>query len=135
MGSKIIAKAYLKPEKTKGGVIIDVSRKREVVPCVEVIATGPDVKHAKVGNWGLLNESCKPGMVIYEKEMYHLVQEYDIAVLFDHQPDIDDMIGSDTDIVRDLTDYVNIEKLKKLKVKVDEGYEHEFDHNGNRISE
>jgi hypothetical protein len=133
MGSKVITKAYLKPETTKGGVIVDIKRKRDVVPCVELMAVGPDVKHAKVGQWGLLNTNCTPAAVIHDGEMYHLIQEYDIAVLFDEQPDLDDIVGSDTSIVRDLTDYVRFGKMKALKAKVSEGYEHEFDSDGNRI--
>jgi len=44
LGSKMIVRAYLKPQ----NAIINLKAK-EIVPCVEVMRVGPDVKHIEEG--------------------------------------------------------------------------------------
>ena len=44
LGSKMIVRAYLKPQ----SIILGLDSK-EIVPCVEIMKVGPDVKHLKPG--------------------------------------------------------------------------------------
>ena len=101
LGSKMIVRAYLKPQ----SAIINLKAK-EIVPCVEVMRIGPDVKHVKEGQWVFIRDGITPGQ-------------------FDDKPDYEMIMGTDTSIVRDLTEYVNVDKLSKLKAKITEKDESE----------
>jgi hypothetical protein len=120
LGSKMIVRAYLKPQ----GVILTVNKK-EIVPCVEVMKVGPDVKHVQEGKWVLIRDGITPGQFKYEDELFYFVQEHDVTVIFDEKPDYEMIMGTDTSIVRDLTEYVKIDKLSKVKANITEKDESE----------
>ena len=71
-----------------------------------------------------------------------MFQEPDVVVSFDEQPDYADIISTDTAIVRDLTEYVKVDKLSKLKAKISEKDESEvlaetttiLDPDGNKVN-
>lgn len=119
-GSRMIVRAYIKPQ----GVILNLDNK-EIVPCVEVMKVGPYVKDVKEGQWVLVRHDVQPGQFKYQDELFYMFQESDVVVTFDEQPDYEDIMGSDTAIVRDLTEYVRVDKLSKVKAKITEKDESE----------
>jgi hypothetical protein len=120
LGSKMIVRAYLKPQ----GALINLKAK-EIVPCVEVMRIGPDVKYVKEDQWVLIRDGITPGQFKYGDELFYFIQEHDVSVIFDEKPDYEMIMGTDTSIVRDLTEYVKVDKLSKLKAKISEKDESE----------
>ena len=136
-GSRMITRAYIKPQ----SAIITLDKK-EIVPCVEVVKIGPNVRDVKEGQWVLVRHDVQPGQFKYKNELFYMFQEVDVVVSFDEQPDYNDIIGTDTTIVRDLTEYVKVDKLSKLKAKITERDESEvlaettsiIDADGNKVN-
>jgi threonine dehydrogenase-like Zn-dependent dehydrogenase len=120
LGSKMIVRAYLKTQ----GIILNLNHK-EIVPCVEVMKVGPDVKHVQEGKWVLIRDGITPGQFKYGDELFYFVQEHDVTVIFDEKPDYEMIMGTNTSIVRDLTEYVKVDKLSKVKAKISEKDESE----------
>ena len=120
LGSKMIVRAYLKPQ----GALVNL-RAKEIVSCVEVMRIGTDVKHVKEGQWVFIRDGITPGQFKYEDELFYFIQEHDVTVIFDEKPDYEMIMGTDTSIVRDLTEYVKVDKLSKLKAKISEKDESE----------
>lgn len=137
LGSRIITRAYIKPQ----SAIITLDKK-EIVPCVEVMKIGLNVKEIKEGQWILVRHDVQPGQFKYGNELFYMFQESDVVVYFDEQPDYADIIGTDTAIVRDLTEYVKVDKMSKLKAKISEKDESEvlaetttiLDPDGNKVN-
>lgn len=120
LGSKMIVRAYLKPQ----SIILGLDSK-EIVPCVEIMKVGPDVKHVKEGQWCLVRDNVQPGQFKYGEELFYFFQEHDVQVIFDEKPNYEIIMGTDTSIVRDLTEYVKIDKLSKVKANITEKDESE----------
>jgi len=137
LGSKMIVRAYLKPQ----SIILRLNQK-EIVPCVEIMKIGPDVKYVKEGQWCLVRDNVEPGQFKYGEELFYFFQEHDVQVIFDEKPDYEIIMGTNTSIVRDLTEYVKVDKLSKVKAKITEKDESEvltettsiLDPNGNKIN-
>jgi len=120
LGSKMIVRAYIKPQ----NAIISLKAK-EIVPCVEVMRVGTDVKYIEEGKWVLIRDGITPGQFKYGDELFYFIQEHDVTVIFDEKPDYEMIMGTDTSIVRDLTEYVKVDKLSKVKAKISEKDESE----------
>jgi hypothetical protein len=116
-GSRLICRGYIKPKK-EGRIILAGENENKIVPCLEVMKIGPNVKTIIEGQWVRINDNCTPQMIPYKGEVFYFFQEHDIAFVYDEQPDMDDVLGSATMIVRDLTEYVVVDKMKKLKAKI-----------------
>lgn len=120
LGSKMIVRAYIKPQ----SIILGLNSK-EIVPCVEIMKVGPDVRYVKEGQWCIVRDNVQPGQFKYGEELFYFFQEADVQVMFDEQPDYEVIMGTDTTIVRDLTEYVKVDKLSKVKANITEKDESE----------
>lgn len=118
-GSRLICRGYIKPKSTSR-ILLAGENENKIVPCLEVMKIGPNVKTIVEGQWVRISDNCAPQMFPYKGEVFYFFQEHDIAFVYDEQPDMDDVLGSATMIVRDLTEYVVIDKMKKLKAKITE---------------
>ena len=122
MGSMIIARGFLKPREQTS--VISLHKKDSIVPCFEVMKVGPNVSNIKDGNWVTIKDQAAELVVSsimpFKGELFYFFQQHDVAYVYDEQPDIEDVMASGTTIVRDLTEYVKIDKMKKLKAKVTE---------------
>lgn len=116
-GSRVIARGYCKPSTS---LIMASDNKYSIVPCLEVMKKGPNVKNIEEGQWVRINDAITPSLFPYKGEIFYFFQEHDVAFVYDEQPSLDDVLGSATMIVRDLTEYVVIDKMKKVKAKVTE---------------
>lgn len=121
-GTLIIARGYISPEKTHGGIIL-TEKQRKIVPCLHVMKTGVRVDHVKPGQWVMIRDNFQPVPVKYGHEMFFMFQEHDVMLIYDEQPPYEDIMETETMIVRDLTEYVKIDKMSKIEAKVTERYE------------
>lgn len=123
VGSRILARGFKAPEKTKGGIILTEKDRPTVLPCLQVMKVGENVKVVKEGSWVLLRQGLNPPAVPYGGETFFMFQETDVVFMYNEQPDIEHILGSDTLITRDLTEYVKVDKMKELRVNVTERME------------
>lgn len=121
IGSIILARGFKAPETTKGGIIL--KKESDVLPCLEVMKVGNNVKVVQEGKWILLRAGLNPPAVPYKDELFFMFQETDVIFMYDKQPDIDHIMQSDTTIRRDLTEYVKYDKMSKVRAKITEGME------------
>jgi len=121
-GSMIIARGFLKPKEKS--TVISLDKKDSIVPCFELMRVGPNVNAARDGMWATIKERSAETVIKstmpFQGELFYFFQEVDIMYFYDEQPDLDDVLASGTTIVRDLTEYVKIDKMSKLKAKVTE---------------
>lgn len=119
-GSLMIVRGFVKPTTT---LIIDPSAGK-IVPCMQIMSVGPNVKTGKPNMWiTIKDQSAKTVSECafpYKGEVFYFLQEHDVMFFYDEQPDLEDVMASATTIVRDLTEYVKIDKMKKVKAKVTE---------------
>jgi hypothetical protein len=120
-GSMIIARGFIKPE---GTGLISLDSKDSIVPCMEVMKKGPHCRTAKEGQFITIKDQSAAVVVTcafpYKGELFYFLQEHDIMFFYDEQPNLEDVLASGTTIVRDLTEYVKIDKMKKVKAKITE---------------
>lgn len=123
VGSRILARGFKAPETTKGGIILTEKDRPTVLPCLQVMKVGENVRVIKEGNWILLRQGLNPPAVPYGGETFFMFQETDVVFVYNEQPDIDHILGSETLITRDLTEYVKIDEMKKLRANITERME------------
>lgn len=121
IGSSILARGFKPPKTTKGGIIL--TDQAGVLPCLLVMKTGDNVKVVKEGKWVLLRDGLNPPAVPYKDEVFFRFQETDVVFMYNEQPDIDQIMGVETSITRDLTEYVKYDKMKEVRAKITEGME------------
>jgi hypothetical protein len=122
LGSLLIVRPYRMPAINESGTILS-DDERSWVPCVEILRKGPRVQHAEEGQWALLNHrTSEPGFFARQHEGFHLIQESDIAILYDEKPPYQEVSETDTYIFRDPTDYVKIDKMSKIEAKTETIY-------------
>ena len=120
VGSRILARGFRPPEKTKGGIILTGKDRPTVLPCLQVMKVGENVRVVKEGNWILLRNGLNPPAVPYGGETFFMFQEVDVMFIYNEQPDIDHVMDSNTTITRDLTEYVKVDKMSKLRATITE---------------
>ena len=120
-GSVIIARGFVKPKKS---IILAGEHKDAIVPCLQVMKVGPNVKNVVNGQWVTIKDQSADTVVRsifpYKNELFYFMQEHDVMFMYDEQPSLDEVMTTSTTIVRDLTEYVKFEKLSKVRAKITE---------------
>lgn len=116
LSSGILIKCYTDSGQLKSG-LLDLKKQGKLVPCVEIVKTGPSVVQVKEGQWGLLNDTVKPSVIVIHGEMFHLIKEYDLLYVYDHKPSMDEIYMTNTSIKVDLTPYVDVTPFVDMKAK------------------
>lgn len=123
MGSRMIVRAYLESQLSSGGIIKSLDEQK-IVPVMEVMKIGPKVienGNIKEGMWVLKTDMSKPGVMRYGNEVFYVIQEHDVSLVFAEKPAYEDVMGTNTTIVRDQSQYVKMDKLRDLKLNITEG--------------
>jgi len=122
-GSMMIVRGFIKPKKSNR-IILAGENENAIVPCLQVMSIGPNVKTGKPGMWITIKDQSAKTVAScafpYKGELFYFLQEHDVLFFYHEQPDLEDIMASATTIVRDLTEYVKIDKMKKVKAKVTE---------------
>jgi len=122
-GSMIVARGFIKP-KREGRIILAGEREDAIVPCMEVMKKGINCKFVEEGQFITIKDQSAAVVMKcafpYKNELFYFLQEHDVFMTYDEQPSLEDVMASATTIVRDLTEYVKIDKMKKVKAKVTE---------------
>lgn len=118
VGSGVLVRVYKMP-KRDSGLILTKDIENNFMPVVEIVKCGLKCVEAKPGQWASLIDGRVPNSLIINGESFALFKEYDFDYLYDTKPDFQEVMGSDTAITRDLTEYVKVEKMSKLRVKFD----------------
>ena len=120
-GSMMIARGFVKP---KSSIILAGEGRDSIVPCLQIMKIGPNVKNVSEGQWVMLRDQSASvvvnSMFPYKNELFYFLQEHDVMFIYDEQPDLDELINTGTTVVRDLTEYVKFEKLSKVRAKITE---------------
>jgi co-chaperonin GroES (HSP10) len=125
VGNRIIARGFKAPEKTMGGIIIPVEAQKGYMAVFQVMKVGANVREVKEGHWVRVKEDFDPGIVMWEDEVFYLFQEYDVEFTYETPPKMNHIMESVTKITRDLTQYVEFDKLKDLRANITERMEGE----------
>lgn len=122
-GSLMIVRGFIKPKK-ESRIILAGENENTIVPCLEIMSIGPNVKTGKAGMWCTIKDQSAKTVsqcaFPYKNEVFYFIQEHDVMFFYHEQPDLEDVMASANTIVRDLTEYVKIDKMKKVKAKVTE---------------
>lgn len=125
MGSQILARGFKPPEKTKGGIILTEESRGSVLPVLLVMKTGANVKVVEEGKWVRIKDDFTPAPIPYKDEVFFLFAETDVVFIYDNPPEMDHVMNGSTTIIRDLTQYVEFDKLKDIRADITERMEGE----------
>lgn len=122
-GNYILARGFKVPEKTAGGIIIPEDQRGSVLPVLYTMKVGENVKIVKDNKYVRIKDDVNPAMISWEDEVFYLFQEYDVMFMYDTPPKMNHIMNSVTKITRDLTQYVEYDKLKDMRANITERME------------
>ena len=135
LGSGMLVRCFRDSGELKSG-LFDPKKQNRIVPCVEILKCGPDVKQAKDGQWGLMNDTCKPSAIKIGDEVLFLMKEYELMFLYDTKPSMDEIYMTDiTGTAKDLTEYVDVTPFVDMKAKFRDEDNNLVTLKGDRITE
>lgn len=129
-GNYILARGFKTPEVTSGGIIIPEQYRGSVLPVLYTMKVGENVKFITEGKYIRIKDDITPAIISWEDEVFYLLQEYDVMFTYDTPPKMNHIMNSMTKITRDLTQYVEYDKLKDLKANITERMEGEVPDEG-----
>jgi co-chaperonin GroES (HSP10) len=115
-GSGVLVRVFKDNGELKSG-IFDPTKQGALVPCVEVLKVGPDVKQVKEGDWVLTTINSKPSPIVIGDELLYLIKEYDVMYVYAEKPSMEAVYATNIDPKRDLSPYVDVTPFKDLKAK------------------
>lgn len=125
-GNYILARGFKVPEKTAGGIYIPEKQRGSVLPVLYTMKVGENVRIVKDNKYVRIKDDVTPAMISWEDEVFYLFQEYDVMFTYDTPPKMNHIMNSVTKITRDLTQYVEYDKLKDLRANITERMEGEM---------
>lgn len=117
LSSSILVRCFRDSGELKSG-LFDPKKQGKIVPCVEILKCGPDVKQAKEGQWGLMNDACKPSAIKLGDDVLFLMKEYELIYLYDEKPSMEEIYMTEiTGTIKDLTPFVDVTPFENMKAK------------------